>query len=67
VAEQARVVSTVRMTPDVFFQLIAAGAENWNKFVDTYAQQAGAQMPKFQVVGEPQMPSPTRAAGEPGA
>lgn len=65
VAEQARVVSTVRMTPDVFFQLIAAGADNWNKFVDTYAQATGAQMPKFQIVGDPAGPNVAPATPEP--
>ncbi|MCB9592985.1 MAG: hypothetical protein H6719_09660 [Sandaracinaceae bacterium] len=67
VAEQARVVSTVRMTPDVFFQLIAAGAENWNKFVDTYGKAAGAEMPKFQIVGDAKPPSMMSQEGEAGA
>ena len=52
VPEQARVVSAVRMTPDVYFQLIAAGATNWNKFVERYGQAMGANMPKFSLEGE---------------
>ncbi len=52
VPEQARVVSAVRMTPDVYFQLIAAGATNWNKFVERYGHAMGANMPKFVLEGE---------------
>ena len=52
VHERARVVSAERMTPDVFFQLIAAGASNWNKFVETYGQAMGATMPTFELKGE---------------
>jgi hypothetical protein len=51
VAERARVVATIRITPDVFFQLMAAGASNWNKFVDRVGPSTGQAMPKFQVVG----------------
>ena len=49
VHERARVVSSIRLTPDVFFQLIAAGTQNWNKFVETYAPP-GQQLPTFQMV-----------------
>jgi hypothetical protein len=49
--ERARVVSAVRLAPDVFFQLIAAGASNWNKFVDSHGGPMAAKMPKFQIVG----------------
>lgn len=62
VHERARVVSAIRMTPDVFFQLIAAGASNWNKFVETYGQQMGAKMPTFKIEGEGMAPPP--GAGE---
>ena len=65
--ERARVVSTVRLTPDVFFQLIAAGAENWNKFVDTYGKAANADMPKFTVVGAGPPPSGIAAESPPDA
>ena len=51
VHERARVVSAVRLTPDVFFQLIAAGASNWNKFVETYGGPVGGAMPTFEIKG----------------
>jgi len=52
IQERARVVSAVRMTPDVFFQLIAAGASNWNKFVEQYGASTGREMPTFRLDGE---------------
>ena len=51
VHERARVVSAVRLSPDVFFQLMAAGASNWNKFVDSVGAPMSEKMPKFQLVG----------------
>ena len=51
VSERARVVTSVRMTPDVFFQLIAAGAQNWNKFVEGYGGPMKEGMPRFEVRG----------------
>lgn len=61
VHERARVVSSVRLTPDVFFQLMVAGTQNWNKFVDTFAPSTGQQMPKFELVnpGAPQSAQPS--------
>ena len=47
--ERARVVSAVRLPPDVFFQFLAAATSNWNKFVDAFGE-AGAQMPKFKLI-----------------
>lgn len=44
--ERARVVSAVRMAPDVFFQLVSAAASNWNKFVDRVEQP----LPKFKLI-----------------
>ncbi len=32
--ERARVVGSVRMTPDVFFQMMCVFASNWNKFAN---------------------------------
>jgi hypothetical protein len=49
VAERARVVAAIRFAPDVFFQLVAAAASNWNKFVDRFAP--GQPMPKFKLIG----------------
>lgn len=63
VAERARVVSAVRLTPDVFFQLIAAGASNWNKFVDTHGGPLAEKMPKFQLVGGEGVPQLDHAPG----
>ncbi len=48
--ERARVVSAVRMAPDVFFQLVAAAASNWNKFVNRFGAP-GQPMPKFKIIG----------------
>ncbi|MFK7985839.1 MAG: DUF3467 domain-containing protein [Sandaracinaceae bacterium] len=59
VHERARVVSAVRMTPDVFFQLIAAGAPNWNKFVERYGAATGQSMPTFRLEGEAVAPGLT--------
>lgn len=47
---RAKIVSNVRMTPDVFFQLAAACASNWNKFVNRFGDPA-ARSPKFKVIG----------------
>jgi hypothetical protein len=48
--ERARVVSAVRLAPDVFFQLVAAAASNWNKFVNRFGSP-GQPMPKFKLIG----------------
>ena len=47
---KAKIVSSVRMTPDVFFQLAAACASNWNKFVNRYGDPR-ARSPKFKLIG----------------
>jgi hypothetical protein len=47
---KAKIVANVRVTPDVFFQLAAACASNWNKFVSRFGDpRAGS--PKFKLVG----------------
>jgi len=53
---KAKLVGNLRLTPDVFFQLVAAAASNWNK----YAQRFGdpnTRSPKFVLVhaGEAQL------------
>ena len=48
---KAKIVSNVRMTPDVFFQIDAAAASNWNKFVDRYGDP-GQPAPKFKLTGD---------------
>lgn len=48
---KAKIVSNVRMTPDVFFQIAAACASNWNKFVDRYGEP-GQKAPKFKLTGD---------------
>jgi hypothetical protein len=63
VHERARVVSAVRIPPDVFFQLMAAGASYWNKFVDTYGGPMADKMPKFQLVGGEGIPQLDNAPG----
>jgi len=65
VHERARVVSAVRLTPDVFFQLMAAGASNWNKFVDTYGGPMAEKMPKFELVGGEGVPQLDHAPSAP--
>jgi len=47
---KAKIVSNVRMTPDVFFQLAAACASNWNKFVNRFGDP-GVRSPKFKIIG----------------
>lgn len=47
---RARVVASLRMTPDVFFQLAAACASNWNRFVERFGdERVGA--PTFKIEG----------------
>lgn len=49
---RASVVSSVRVTPDVFFQLAAACASNWNKYLNHAAEMGmGVQGPKFKLLG----------------
>ena len=45
---RARVVASVRLTPDVFFQLTAACASNWNKFVGRFGE-GNPQTPRFKL------------------
>ena len=45
----AKVVSSVRMTPDVFFQLAATVASNWNLYVQSFEDQDTT--PRFKLVG----------------
>ncbi len=47
---KAKIVSSVRVTPDVFFQLAAAVASNWNKYVNQFGDP-NQPTPKFQLVG----------------
>ncbi|MFK7990277.1 MAG: DUF3467 domain-containing protein [Sandaracinaceae bacterium] len=49
-APRAKIVSNVRLTPDVFFQLAAACASNWNKYVNRFGDPR-VRTPKFKVVG----------------
>lgn len=46
---KAKLVGNLRLTPDVFFQLVAAAASNWNKYVQRFGQP-GATSPKFVLV-----------------
>lgn len=48
---KAKIVANVRLAPDVFFQLAAACASNWNKYVNRF----GEGSPKFQLLGAGQM------------
>jgi len=43
---KAKLVSNLRLTPDVFFQLAAAAASNWNKYVQRFGDP-NTQAPKF--------------------
>ena len=47
---RAKIVGNVRLTPDVFFQLAAACASNWNKFVNRFGDPR-ARSPKFKIIG----------------
>ena len=47
---KAKIVSNVRGTPDVFFQLAAAAASNWNKYVNRVGDPR-VRAPKFKVIG----------------
>lgn len=47
---KAKIVSNVRLTPDVFFQLAAACASNWNKYVNRFGESE-ALSPKFKLIG----------------
>jgi hypothetical protein len=51
---KAKIVSNLRVTPDVFFQLAAAFASNWNKFVNRFGDPR-AKSPKFKLIGAGQM------------
>ncbi|MGE0789875.1 MAG: DUF3467 domain-containing protein [Sandaracinaceae bacterium] len=51
---RAKIVSSVRVTPDVFFQLAAAMASNWNKFVNQFGDPRQPN-PKFKLIGAGQM------------
>lgn len=47
---RAKIVANVRLTPDVFFQLAAACASNWNKFVNRFGDPR-VRSPKFKIIG----------------
>ena len=49
-APRARVVSSVRVHPEIFFQLVVACASNWNKFVNRVSPP-GSKPPKFKLLG----------------
>ena len=49
-APRARVVSSVRLHPDFFFQFVVACASNWNKFANRVFP-AGSRPPKFKLIG----------------
>jgi hypothetical protein len=51
---KAKIASNLRVTPDVFFQLAAAFASNWNKYVNQFGDPR-AQNPKFKIIGGGQM------------
>lgn len=47
---RARVVSSVRVHPEIFFQFVVACASNWNKFVNRFSPP-GSKPPKFKLIG----------------
>ncbi len=49
-APKAKIVGNLRLAPDVFFQLAAACASNWNKYVNRYGDPR-VRTPKFKIVG----------------
>lgn len=46
---RARVVSSVRLHTDIFFQFLVACASNWNKFVNRVSPP-GSKPPKFKLL-----------------
>jgi hypothetical protein len=46
---KAKIAANIRMTPDVFFQLAAACASNWNNFVNRFGDPR-ARSPKFKLM-----------------
>jgi len=46
---KAKLVGNLRLTPDVFFQLVAAAASNWNKYVQRFGDP-NTKSPKFVLV-----------------
>lgn len=49
---KAKLVANLRITPDVFFQLAAAAASNWNKYVERFGDP-NVQAPKFKLINAP--------------
>ena len=47
---KAKLVANLRITPDVFFQLAAAAASNWNKYVERFGDP-NQPAPKFKLLG----------------
>jgi hypothetical protein len=46
---KAKIVANVRMSPEIFFQIAAACASNWNQFVNQYGSPGQVQ-PKFKII-----------------
>jgi hypothetical protein len=46
----AKVVANLRLTPDVFFQVTAAMASNWNRYANQFVAP-GQPRPKFKLMG----------------
>jgi len=47
---RARVVASVRLHPDTYFQFVTACASNWNKFANAISPP-GVSPPKFKLIG----------------
>lgn len=45
----ARIVSSVRLSPEVFLQFVVSVASNWNRFVQRYGDPENA--PRFKLIG----------------
>lgn len=52
--ERARVVSSLRVHPDVYFQMLCVMASNWNKFVETHVPPQMRQ-PRFKLLDAGEM------------
>jgi hypothetical protein len=54
--ERARVVASLRLDPDTYFQTLCVLASNWNKFVETHVDPRMRQ-PRFKLIdaGEAQL------------
>lgn len=66
--ERATVVASLRVTPDVYFEMLCVLASNWNAFVNQLSDPRMVNHPRFKLVdaGELQLEGLDDAPGEEG-